>query len=342
MRKLLNTLYVTTEDAYLSLEGETVNVLFEDGSHKMIPLINLEGIVSFSYKGASPALMGKCAENNIMLSFFTPRGKYLADTGNSCNGNVLLRRSQYRYADDSHALIISKSLIIGKLYNSKYLLLHYARDHSMQLDVEKIKNASDRITEYLKKAADAPDSETLRGYEGNAATEYFGVFNQLILNNKDFFKFNGRNRRPTLDPINALLSFIYSLLSNDCSAALRSVGLDPYIGFLHTDRPGRRSLALDLMEELRPIYADRFVLTMINNRIIGVNDFIMQESGAVLIKDSARKQILSEWQKRKQEHIIHPFLKEKIPWGLVPYIQAMLLAKYIREDIDGYPPLLWK
>lgn len=342
MKKLLNTLYVTSEDAYLSLEGETVRISFDDGSHKSIPLVNLEGIVCFSYKGASPALMGKCAENNIMLSFFTTRGRYLCDTGNSCNGNVLLRRRQYRIADEEAALQIAKSFLIGKLYNSKYLLLHYARDHSMQVDAERIRISTNRISEYIENIKTAETADDLRGYEGNAASEYFGVFDSLILKNKSDFFFNGRNRRPPTDNVNALLSFVYSLLMNDCAAALRSVGLDPYVGFLHTDRPGRKSLALDLMEELRSIRGDRFVLTLINNRIVGEDDFIKQESGAVLIEDSARKRILSQWQSKKQEQIMHPFLKEKMPWGLTPYVQAMLLARFLRGDIDGYPPFLWK
>lgn len=335
-------MYVTSEDAYLSLDGETVKITFDDGSHKAIPLVNLEGIVCFSYKGASPALMGKCAKSNIMLSFFTPGGRYLCDTGNSCNGNVLLRRRQYRVADGELALQIAKSFLIGKLYNSKYLLLHYARDHSMQVDVEGIKTSAQRISQYMGAIEEAETAEDLRGYEGNAAAEYFGAFDCLILQNKRDFTFNGRNRRPPTDNVNALLSFVYSLLMNDCTAALSSVGLDPYVGFLHTDRPGRKSLALDLMEELRSVRGDRFVLTLINNRIVGADDFIRQESGAVLIEDSARKRILSEWQKKKTEQITHPFLKEKLPWGLVPYIQAMLLARFLRGDIDGYPPFLWK
>jgi len=342
MKKLLNTLYITSQDAYLSLEGETVKILYEDGTSKQIPLVILDGIVCFSYKGASPALMGKCASNGIMLSFFTPNGRYLADTGNSTAGNVLLRRTQYRMADSKTALEISKSFIIGKLYNSKYLLLHYLRDHPMQVDGKKINCATDRITEKINSVPNVEDAETMRGIEGNAAEEYFGVFNELILRSKEDFIFSGRNRRPPTDKVNALLSFAYSLLTNDCTSALRSVGLDPYVGFFHTDRPGRCSLALDLMEELRSVFADRFVLTLINNGIVKSKDFITQENGAVILNDETRKQFITAWQKRKSEEIIHPYLKEKMPWGLVPYIQAMLLSRYIRGDLDGYPPFLWK
>ncbi len=342
MRKLLNTLYVTSENAYLSLNGETVDVLFEDDTHKAIPLHTLDGIVCFSYKGASPALMGKCAEYGIMLSFFTPRGRYLADTGNSTSGNVLLRRTQYRWADSEKALSVAKSFIIGKLYNSKYLILHFSRDHAMQTDVAKIRLAAQRITSYLNDVKSADTCDMLRGIEGNAAAEYFGVFNEMILQNKETFCFQERNRRPPTDCVNALLSLSYSLLTNDCASALHSVGLDPYVGFMHTDRPGRRSLALDLMEELRSVFADRFVLTLINNRVLNHDDFEKQENGAVNLTDGAKKRFLAEWQKRKREEICHPFLGEKIPWGLVPYIQALLLARFLRGDIDGYPPFLWK
>lgn len=343
MRKFLNTLYILTEDAYLSLTGETVEVIYADGTHKAIPLHTLEGIVSFSYKGASPALMGKCSENGILLSFYSPRGKYLADTGNSITGNVYLRRTQYRWADDAtKSLAIAKNMIIGKLFNSKYLALHYHRDHPMQMDGEKVRLAVDRITEYIDSAKNANGMEELRGIEGNAAEEYFGVFNEMILQNKDVFFFDGRNRRPPTDPTNCLLSFAYTLLSNDCAAALRSVGLDPYVGFMHTDRPGRCSLALDLMEELRSTVADRFVLTLINNRILGKDDFTPRENGAVILGDDGRRRFLSEWQKKKNEEITHPYLKEKLPWGLVPYVQSQLLSRFIRGDFDGYPPFMWK
>lgn len=343
MRKLLNTLYLLTEDAYLSLNGEAVDVLFADGTHKAIPLHTLEGIVSFSYKGASPALMGKCAEKGILLSFYSPHGKYLADTGNCAFGNVYLRRTQYRWADSPEiSLGIAKNMIVGKLHNEKYLILHYLRDHPLQIDGDSIRTASERITEYIGDVRAAENIDSVRGTEGNAAAEYFGVFNEMILQNADTFCFAGQNRRPPTDPVNCLLSFSYSLLANDCAAALRSVGLDPYVGFMHTDRPGRCSLALDLMEELRSFLADRFVLSVINNRILDGKDFETRENGAVSLKDDARRRFLSEWQKRKKEEITHPYLKEKLPWGLVPYVQAQLLARYIRGDLDGYPPFLWK
>ncbi len=343
MRKLLNTLYITSETAYLALNGETVDVLFEDGTHKPIPLHTLESIVCFSYKGASPALMGKCAEYNISLTFFSPHGKYLAAVSSGTNGNVLLRRTQFRYADnEDKALEIAKNFIIGKLYNSKYILLRCARDHSMQADAARLRAAAENITRYLEDIRGCGSEDTLRGIEGNSAAEYFGVFNEMILNNKKDFSFTARSRRPPMDNINALLSFAYTMLANECAAGLYSVGLDPYVGFMHTDRPGRKSLALDLMEELRAVYADRFVLTLINNRIIQGNDFEKQDTGAVRLTDDGRKRFISEWQKRKKEPLTHPYLDEKIMWGLVPYVQSMLLARFLRGDIDEYPPFLWK
>lgn len=343
MKKLLNTLYVTTEDAYLSLNGETVEVIFGDDTHKQIPLHTLNAIVSFSYKGASPALMGKCAEAGVLLSFFTPFGRYLCDTGNCTNGNVYLRRTQFRWADDeAKRLSVIKNMIIGKLYNTKYLILHYMRDHPLQTDCDRIRLATDRIGAYLEAIKTAADTASIRGIEGNAAAEYFGVFNELILQNKKVFAFDGRSRRPPTDPVNCLLSFAYSLLANECSAGLRSVGLDPFVGLMHTDRPGRCSLSLDMMEELRPIFADRFVLTLINNRIFNEKSFMFLDNGAVILTDDARKQFIAQWQAKKREEIIHPFLKEKIQWGLVPYVQALLISRLMRGDLDGYPPFLKK
>lgn len=343
MKKLLNTLYVTTEDAYLSLNGETVEVNFSNNVKKNIPLHTLNSIVCFSYKGASPALMGKCAESQIQLSFYSPRGRFLASVINNENGNVLLRRTQYRVADSPYeSLDIAKNMIYGKLYNSKYVLHRVIRDHPLQVDCVAIEKSCKNISEYMKDIQSAESPGILRGIEGNSASEYFSVFDEMILQNKKDFYFNGRNRRPATDNVNALLSFAYSLLANECASALQGVGLDPYVGFLHTDRPGRKSLALDLEEELRSVFADRFVLYLINNRIINGNDFEKQESGAVLLTDDSRRRFLSEWQKRKKEIITHPFLEEKIEWGLVPHIQALLLARFLRGDIDGYPPFFWK
>lgn len=343
MRKLLNTLYILSDDAYLALDGETVRIMYSDDTNKTVPLHMLESMVSFSYKGASPALLGECVKRGIQISFYSPQGRYLASVSNTTKGNVYLRRDQYRIADDSaRSLHIAKNFIYGKLYNEKYVLLRCARDHSLRVDSDALKAAADNISRYMKDVEHTEDIDSLRGIEGNAAAEYFGVFNEMILQNEKEFHFSGRSRRPPTDRTNALLSLSYSLLANDCAAALSGVGLDPYVGFLHVDRPGRKSLALDLEEELRSPYADRFTLTLINNRAITPNDFIMQENGAVLLSEDGRKKFFTEWQKRKKQMLTHPFLNEKIEWGLVPHVQAQLLARCIRGDLEQYPPFFWK
>ena len=343
MRHLLNTLFVTSEDIYLSLDGENVVASRKQESVARYPLHILSGIVTFSYSGASPALMGACAKRGIALSFCTPRGRFLARVSGENNGNVLLRRTQYRVADDPvQSCRIARTMIFGKLYNSHWSIRRTLRDHQLRVDEEQLTVVSSRLRELMPQVLAETDLERLRGLEGIGATDYFGVFDQLILGDRTVFTFQGRNRRPPLDPVNALLSFTYSLLAYDCSAALESVGLDAYVGFLHRDRPGRSSLALDLMEELRPCLADRFVLTLINNRVFGKKDFEIQESGAVTLTEEARKEFLTRWQNRKKEQLTHPYLKEKLPWGLVPYVQALLLARYLRNDMEEYPPFLWK
>lgn len=343
MRNLLNTLFVTTENAYLTLEGETVVVNREKEKIGQFPLHNLSGIVSFSYAGASPALMGACAQKGIGLSFCTPRGRFLARASGISNGNVLLRRAQYRAADDLNVSCrIARNMIFGKLYNTRWSIERTRRDHKLRIDEGRFQAASETIQKLLPMVLQETSLEALRGLEGAGATAYFGVFDDMILREKENFYFHSRTRRPPLDNINALLSFAYSLLGNDCASALESAGLDAYVGFLHRDRPGRSSLALDLMEELRPCMADRFVLTLVNNRVVNGSDFSRSESGAVELSEQGRKKFLKSWQERKQETISHPFLEEKTPWGLAPYIQALLLARYLREDLDEYPPFLWK
>ena len=343
MRHLLNTLFITSEDAYLSLEGENVVVNREKAVVGRFPLHNLAMIVSFSYAGASPALMGACAERDIGLAFCTPRGRFLARASGISRGNVLLRRAQYRYADDpTESCRIARSMIFGKVHNARWSMERTRWDHQMRINEEAFQTACSIHKELLPQILEVSDLESLRGLEGAAANAYFGVFDDMILRQKEDFFFRGRNRRPPLDNVNAMLSFTYSLLANDCASALESVGLDAYVGFLHRDRPGRTSLALDLMEELRPCMADRFVLTVINNRVLSGEDFEKSESGAVYLTDDGRRKFLKQWQERKQETITHPYLEEKLPWGLVPYIQALLLARYLRGDLDGYPPFLWK
>lgn len=340
MRKLLNTLYVMTEDAYLSLDGENIVIQRDETELARFPLHGLEAVISFSYRGASPALMGKCASDGIDLCFMRPSGKFLARVCGETRGNVLLRKTQYHVSEGSAAAEIGRSFLIGKLYNSRWVLERFTRDHAMSVDTERLKSASARIKDSISALTEADNIDRLRGIEGDAAAEYFGVFNDLILNKA--FVFNGRSRRPPMDEVNAMLSFAYALLANNCAAALESVGLDPYIGFVHTVRPGRKSLALDLMEELRSVIADRFVLSCINNRTVNAKMFDREENGAVILNDEGRRAFLKQWQEKKQETLTHPFLKEKMPWGLVPFIQASLLARYLRGDLDAYPPFLWK
>ena len=343
MRKLLNTLFVTSEDKYLALENQNVVVWNGDERVAQYPLIMLEGIVSFCYKGASPALMGACAERNILLTFLTPRGRFLARSCGMENGNVLLRRAQYRAADSSaDACRIARNMIFGKVFNTRWIIERALRDHAMRVDAEALKQVSARMAAQLPSIETAEDLDILRGLEGNASADYFSVFNELILAQDTEFAFDGRNRRPPKDNVNAMLSFAYVLLANDCASALESVGLDAYVGFLHTDRPGRASLALDLMEELRGPAADRLVLTLINNRMIQDRHFDRREDGSVYLNADGRKILLTAWQNRKKEEITHPYLKEKIAWGLVPYAQSLLLARFLRGDLDGYPPFLWK
>lgn len=343
MKKLLNTLYVTSEDSYLSLDGENVVVSDRGCEIGRLPLHNLEGIVSFGYRGTSPALMGACAERNISLCFLSPQGKFLARVSGRVKGNVILREQQYKtFLDDGKSLDIAKNCITGKIYNSRWVLERATRDHSLQVNVEKLKDSSEKLKNSLNYVCDSQSKDQLRGFEGEAAQIYFGVFDELILQQKKDFAFSGRNKRPPLDNVNALLSFVYTLLTNTITSALETVGLDPYVGCFHTERPGRVSLSLDMIEELRPVLADRFVLSLINRKMVSKKGFKKKENGAVLMDDETRKAVLVEWQNKKKETLTHPFLKEKVEWGMVPYVQAMLMARYLRGDLDGYPPFLWK
>lgn len=343
MRQLLNTLFVTSEDIYLSLDGENVVASRGKTVAARYPLHTLSAIITFSYAGASPALMGACAQRDISLSFCTPRGKFLARTTGEANGNVLLRRAQYRAADDPvQSCEIARVMVFGKVYNARWSIERTRRDHGLRVDDQRLGEVSEQLKALLPQLLQETALDSLRGLEGAGATAYFGIFDQLILGDRTVFRFETRSRRPPLDPVNALLSFAYSLLAHDCAGALESVGLDAYVGFLHRDRPGRSSLALDLMEEFRPCVADRFVLTCINNRIFQKSDFIYRENGGVQLSDDGRRTFLRRWQERKKDSLTHPFLGEKMPWGLVPYLQALLLARYLRGDLESYPPFLWK
>lgn len=343
MKRLLNTLYVTAQNRYLSLDGENIVIFEKDTEIGRVPLHNLEAIVTFGYTGASPALMGACAQRNIGLTFLTGNGRFLARVTGEKFGNILLRKEQFRRSENiGESMKIARNCIAGKVYNSRWILERAVRDYPMRLDVEKLKNKSDFLSSALLKIRACEDAATLRGLEGEAASVYFSVFDDLILQQKDDFTFRGRNRRPPLDEVNAMLSFAYTLLTSMCAGALEAVGLDPYAGFFHTDKPGRKSLALDMVEELRGVMADRFVLTLINKRIVNKKGFNRKENGAVIMDEDLRKIFLTSWQSKKQEMITHPFLGEKLEWGMVPYVQAMLLARYLRGDLDEYPPFFWK
>lgn len=343
MKTILNTLYVTAPDSYIYLDGENVVIKSEDIIKGRIPLHNLESIVTFGYSGASPALMGACVERNVSLSFMTSSGRFLARIVGKEYGNVILRKEQYRASiDDVTSHKIAKDFILGKVYNSRWVLERATRDHQLRIDVEKFKYKSSLLKDSIIRISNSMNNDELRGYEGEAASIYFSVFDDLILQQKDSFFFHGRNKRPPLDSVNAMLSFAYTLLTGMTTSALESVGFDPFVGFMHTDRPGRRSLSLDLMEELRSVFADRFVLSLINKRIVSPDGFVHREDGAVIMSDESRSVFLKQWELRKHDIIQHPFIKEKIEWGLVPYVQAMLLARYIRGDLDEYPPFMWK
>jgi CRISPR-associated protein Cas1 len=341
MKKLLNTLYVTSADAYLGRDGENVVVRIDNEVKFRIPIHNLEGIVTFGYTGASPALMQLCAAKGVALSFLSRSGRFVGRVTPPASGNVLLRKRQYSVSDnDSRCLALAKSFIIGKLANSRSVLRRFLRDHGTDCERGDLEHAAAVLTRQLESITRVDTVDELRGIEGEGARIYFSTFNHLILATEGAFEFTGRSRRPPRDPVNALLSFLYTLLTHDCIAALETVGLDPQVGFLHRIRPGRPSLALDLMEELRPYLADRLTLTLINNRQVTVKDFVAKESGGVLMSDQVRKTVIDVWQKRKQQKITHPFFKETMEVGLLPYAQALLLARHLRGDLEAYPPYL--
>ncbi|WP_110926324.1 type I-C CRISPR-associated endonuclease Cas1c [Bacillus massiliglaciei] len=343
MKRLLNTLYITQPDVYLSLDGDNIVLLKEKERLGRLPLHNLESIITFGYTGASPALMGYCAEKNLSIVFLTKNGRFLARVIGKSRGNVVLRKKQYRISDNETASAkMARNFILAKIFNSKWIIERMTRDYPLRIDIEEFKKTSKHLSKILLDIRECEDLEVLRGLEGQAAIAYNRLFNQMILQQKEDFYFSIRSRRPPLDNVNALLSFAYTLLANDMAAALEGVGLDAYVGFLHRDRPGRVSLALDVMEELRGVYADKFVLSLINKKVLNKSDFLKKENGSVIMTDQARKKFLSAWQDKKQEKLTHPYLGEKITWGLVPHVQALLLARYLRDDLDDYPPFLWK
>lgn len=342
MRRLLNTLYVTTPESYLACDGETVLVKVDKEIRFRVPIHNLEGIICFGYTGASPGLMELCCNRGVALTFLTEHGHFMGRVTGEVNGNVLLRRTQYRLADDKdQTLRLAKRFVLAKIFNSRVVLQRALRDHEDIVEKNELIDTAKWMTNIPDRLDRAGDMDKVRGIEGEAAQHYFSCFNHLIVSQKESFKMNGRVRRPPTDKVNALLSFSYVLLAHEVAAALESVGLDPQTGYLHCARPGRNSLALDVMEELRPYFADRLVLSLINRKQVDEGGFEEKENGAVIMSDETRKTVLTAWQKRKQEEIQHPFLKENIPIGLIPYAQALLLARHLRGDLDDYPPFFW-
>ena len=343
MKKHLNTLFVTTQGAYLSKEGETVAVKIDGQTRLQIPVHTIGGIVCFGQVSCSPFLMGFCAEKGVGISFLTEHGRFLARVHGPVSGNVLLRREQYRRADDPVASAqVARAVIIAKIANSRTVLQRALRDHAEKLEEEAVRRVVFLLGRCLEACNREADLDALRGIEGEAAAAYFSVFDNLIVSQKDAFSFKERNRRPPLDNVNCLISFLYTLLVHDARSALESVGLDPAVGFLHRDRPGRPSLALDLIEEFRPFLADRLAFSLINLRQVQGKGFRRIESGAVTMDDETRKTVLVAYQERKQEEILHPFLEEKMTVGLLMHLQAILMARHIRGDLDGYPPFIWK
>lgn len=340
MRKLLNTLYVTTPESYMSKDGMNVVISVKQQEVFRIPIINIESIVTFGYMGASPGLMKLCSDNGVSLTFLSPNGRFVSRVQGQTHGNVLLRMAQYYLADETEkSLHVAQLIVAGKIQNYRNVLRRYIRDYGEDNEVGNISKALDNSK---RDALRSRDKKELMGIEGLAANHYFSVFHKLILQQQDDFPFNGRNRRPPKDAVNAMLSLSYTLLANDTTAALETVGLDPYVGIFHAIRPGRTSLALDIMEEMRAYIGDRFVLSLINRRQITASDFIYQGEKGVVLTEKGRKTFLTAWQNRKKETIQHPYLNEKIPIGLLPYVQAMLFARYVRNDIDDYPVFLFK
>ena len=340
---MLNTLFITTDGAYLRKEGESVVVSVKKETKLRLPIHNLGGIVCFGRTICSPALLGYCARRGVAVSFLSQNGRFLAKIQGPTSGNVLLRRDQYRRAESTaDSVPVARAVVLAKISNCRTCLQRAVRDHGEKSDSARMENAIKTMEQYLREVRAENNLDRIRGFEGQASKAYFDVFNDMITAQKDAFILEGRTRRPPRDNVNALLSFLYTLLLHDTTSALETVGLDPQVGFLHRFRPGRASLALDLMEELRPVLADRLAISLINLRQVNGSGFLRQEAGGILMDDATRKTVISAYQKRKQEEILHPFLEEKFPMGMVFFAQALLLARYLRGDLDNYPPFFWK
>lgn len=341
MKRLLNTLYVTNPDALVRKRDDAISISVEGERTMSVPFHVLEGIVLFGHVGCTAALLGACAERGVSVVLLDERGRFRARVEGAVTGNVLLRRAQYRCAEDGQACLrMAQRFVAGKIHNERIVLQHYVRDHPEI--VPSVEGVTLSLHESVVSVADVRSLDELRGVEGDAAREYFSTFGFLLRPDDEGLFSGGRSRRPPKDPVNAALSFFYTMLSRDFSSACEAVGLDPQLGFLHACRPGRSSLALDLIEELRAPYVDRFVLTLFNRGQLGVSDFTTDESGGVFFREAALKKALGLWQQKKQEKIIHPFLRESVPMGLLPFVQAQLLARYLRGDLNDYPACMWR
>lgn len=343
MKRHLNTLFVTTAGSYLAKDGETVLVRVEGETRARVPVLALDGIVCFGQVSYSPYLLAHCAENGVTISHLTETGRFQARIQGPTTGNVLLRRTQYRWADDlERTTALARAFVLGKLHNGRVVYRRAGRDADGSARKEGLTAAADRLGDLVAKAEHVESADAARGVEGEAGASYWQDFPLLVSRNAEGFIFGGRSRRPPLDRVNCLLSFLYTVLAHDIRSALETVGLDPYVGFLHRDRPGRPSLALDMMEEFRPWLVDRLVLSLINRGQVRPAGFVSEETGGYLMDDDTRRAVLTAWQERKQEMVTHPFLNEKMPVGLLWHTQALLLARHLRGDLEAYPPVFWR
>jgi CRISPR-associated protein Cas1 len=343
MRTHQNTLYVQTQGAYVGRDHETVRVKVDGQVRLTVPLHHLDGIVCFGRVSVSPGLLAVCAERPLHISYLSEHGRFLARVVPATSGNVLLRRQQYRLADQPEGCLrVARAIVAAKIQNCRVLLLRAGRETDQPEMAEELRQAATKLACALETLALAGTLDSVRGCEGDAARNYFAAFNAMIRQQRETFSMTQRSRRPPLDPLNALLSFLYALLTHEMAGALEGVGLDPAVGFLHADRPGRLSLALDLVEEFRPLVADRLALALVNLRQVRGEGFNTQPGGAVLMDDKTRRAVLTALTQRKREEVLHPLLDERVTIGLLPHIQARLLARFLRGDLEDYPALMLK
>ena len=343
MHQLLNTLYVTTPEAYVHLDHETLRIEVEGETRLQVPLHHIGALVCFGNVLISPAVLHRCADDGRSVVLLDRNGRFKGRLEGPVSGNVLLRKAQHEAVNDPHrTLTVARNVVAGKVQNTRQIVLRGAREAEDPEDIARLKDTAQALAVALEQVAGADDLDQLRGFEGEAARRHFGVFSCMVREDRETFQLRGRSRRPPRDPMNALLSFLYALLLSDCVAAAEGVGLDPQMGFLHALRPGRPALGLDLMEELRSVIAERLALTLINRRQVTAKHFVERPGGAIYLNDEGRKEVVVAYQKRKQEEIQHPVLEQKVPFGLIPHVQARLLARVLRGDMETYLPFLYR